>query len=91
MLSFFREHRSSIHADTIYRPHSIVKLVQNFRSHPVILSFPNNVFYRGDLRACGDPHTIEAYLGSSLLPTKSFPIVFRAVSGQDAREGFWCG
>lgn len=65
----------------------MVKLVQNFRSHHDILSFPNKIFYGGGLRSCGTPQTINAYLGCSLLPNKSFPVMFYGVSGKDDREG----
>ncbi|KAF5356526.1 hypothetical protein D9758_008260 [Tetrapyrgos nigripes] len=67
---------------------SVVKLVKNFRSHPAILKFPNEQFYRGDLQACGDPKVINYYVGSSHLvdKNKKFPIVFHAISGKDDRE-----
>jgi len=65
---------------------SVVKLVKNFRSHPAILKFPNERFYRGDLQACGDPKVIDFYVGSSHLVNKKFPIVFHSISGKDDRE-----
>lgn len=58
----------------------------NFRSHGAILKFPNDQFYRGELRQCGDPKIINAYIGSSHLVSKKFPIIFHAISGQDDRE-----
>jgi helicase MOV-10 len=63
-----------------------VKLVKNFRSHNAILQFPNERFYNGDLQPCANPAVINAYLKSSYLPSKKFPIVFHAVSGKDDRE-----
>ncbi|KAF8156821.1 RNA helicase [Crassisporium funariophilum] len=65
---------------------SVVKLVKNFRSHNSILQFPNNRFYEGDLVPCAHPTVINAYLGSSYLPSKNFPIVFHSLSGEDDRE-----
>lgn len=65
---------------------TVVKLVMNFRSHGAILKFPNDQFYRGELRQCGDPKIINAYIGSSHLVSKKFPIIFHAISGQDDRE-----
>lgn len=65
---------------------SIVKLVNNFRSHPDILYYPNNVFYGGDLRAQGPPEVINAHTKWSHLPKKTFPIIFHAVYGEDKRE-----
>jgi len=68
---------------------SVVKLVKNFRSHPAILKFPNERFYRGDLQACGSSKVINHFL--ALYPlvdkAKKFPIVFHSVSGKDDREG----
>ncbi|KAJ7669407.1 P-loop containing nucleoside triphosphate hydrolase protein [Mycena polygramma] len=65
---------------------SVVKLTKNFRSHNVILKFPNARFYKGELQQCGDPSVINAYLNSPLLPKKTFPIVFHAIKGKDDRE-----
>ncbi|KXN81885.1 Putative helicase mov-10-B.1 [Leucoagaricus sp. SymC.cos] len=65
---------------------SIVKLVKNFRSHKAILKFPNERFYGNDLQPCGDSKVINAYLKSSYLPNKNFPVIFHAVSGKDDRE-----
>ncbi|KAF7966507.1 hypothetical protein HWV62_21353 [Athelia sp. TMB] len=65
---------------------TVVKLVMNFRSHNAILKFPNERFYRGELRQCGDPKVINAYIGSSHLVSKKFPIIFHSISGKDDRE-----
>ena len=65
---------------------SVVQLVQNFRSHPSILKFPNEQFYINSLLPYGDRKVIEAYIGSSMLPNPKFPIIFHAVSGKDDRE-----
>jgi len=65
---------------------TVVKLVKNFRSHNAILKFPNERFYRGELQQCGDPKTINAFIGSPHLASKAFPIVFHALSGKDDRE-----
>ncbi|THG94463.1 hypothetical protein EW026_g7017 [Hermanssonia centrifuga] len=59
---------------------TVVKLVQNFRSHPAILKFPNERFYMGELEPHGDPKVIDAYIGSPLLPRAKFPIIFHALS-----------
>ncbi|GBE89135.1 P-loop containing nucleoside triphosphate hydrolase protein [Sparassis crispa] len=65
---------------------SVVKLVQNFRSHENILRFPNERFYHGDLRPCGDAGVINSFIGSSILVSKNFPIIVHAISGRDLRE-----
>lgn len=64
----------------------VIKLVRNFRSHNAILKFPNEQFYKGELQQCGDPKTINAYIGSPHLPNKNFPIIFHSISGKDLRE-----
>lgn len=64
----------------------VVKLTQNFRSHPAILKFPNERFYGGDLVPCADAATTNAYLGAPILPKGDFPVVFHAVLGRDDRE-----
>jgi helicase MOV-10 len=63
-----------------------VKLSKNFRSHQHILKFPNERFYNGDLEACGDRKTIDFLIGSPLLASPTFPIVFHAITGKDMRE-----
>lgn len=65
---------------------SVVKLVQNFRSHPSILQFPNERFYRGDLEPCGDRAVTHVFIGSSMLVNPKFPIMMHAISGKDDRE-----
>ncbi|KAI0826354.1 P-loop containing nucleoside triphosphate hydrolase protein [Irpex lacteus] len=65
---------------------TVVRLTQNFRSHPQILRFPNERFYDSVLEPCGDSRVINSYIGSSFLANRKFPIVFRALSGKDDRE-----
>ncbi|KAI0316091.1 P-loop containing nucleoside triphosphate hydrolase protein [Amylostereum chailletii] len=65
---------------------TIVKLIKNYRSHNAILTFPNARFYEGELETCGDARVIDSCLGSPILPSSRFPIVFHAMSGEDARE-----
>lgn len=64
----------------------VVKLTKNYRSHNAILRYPNDRFYNGDLVPCGDKSTIDTFIGSPLLISKTFPIVFHAMSGKDDRE-----
>ncbi|KAF8632166.1 hypothetical protein AX17_004907 [Amanita inopinata Kibby_2008] len=65
---------------------TVVKLLQNYRSHSAILKFPNERFYRNELRVCASPAKINRYLQCSLLPSGQFPIVFHAVFGKNDRE-----
>ncbi|KAG7441318.1 RNA helicase [Guyanagaster necrorhizus] len=66
--------------------HPVVKLVQNFRSHPAILKFPDERFYKGELQPCAEPKIITSFIGSKHLEAKKFPIVFHAMAGKDDRE-----
>ncbi|KAJ7484325.1 P-loop containing nucleoside triphosphate hydrolase protein [Mycena latifolia] len=66
---------------------TIVKLVNNFRSHPAILDFSNNQFYGGELKPCGNPALIRSLENSNELPTKKFPLIFHGILGKDDREG----
>ncbi|KAJ6608222.1 P-loop containing nucleoside triphosphate hydrolase protein [Mycena sp. CBHHK59/15] len=59
---------------------TIVKLVNNFRSHPAILEFSNQ-------QPCGNPALIRSLENSNELPTKKFPLIFHGVIGKDDREG----
>ena len=65
---------------------SISKLVKNWRSHPAILKFPNDEFYRGDLIACGDPMTTQCLARWDGLVKKNFPVIFHGLKGKDERE-----
>ena len=59
-----------------------MKLVQNFRSHPAILKFPNEKFYKGELVPCGNPMVINSLERWERLVTPGFPIIFHAVKGR---------
>ncbi|KAI0075956.1 P-loop containing nucleoside triphosphate hydrolase protein [Panus rudis PR-1116 ss-1] len=65
---------------------TVVKLVKNFRSHEHILYFPNDKFYRGELKPWGDERITRFYVGWPHLPNPNFPIIFHAISGEDQRE-----
>ncbi|KAJ7474539.1 P-loop containing nucleoside triphosphate hydrolase protein [Mycena galericulata] len=66
---------------------TIVKLVNNFRSHPAILEFSNNHFYDGELKSCANPALIRSLENWDELPMKKFPLIFHGIVGKDAREG----
>ncbi|KAJ7918136.1 RNA helicase [Mycena leptocephala] len=79
----------SLHPETISGGSgiTIVKLVNNFRSHPAILDFSNHQFYDGELKPCGNPALIMSLENSNELPTKRFPLIFHGILGKDDREG----
>jgi helicase MOV-10 len=64
----------------------LTKLVKNWRSHPSILKFPNDEFYRGDLVTCGDPTIINSLTRWDRLVKQDYPIIFHGVQGKDERE-----
>ncbi|KAG8924963.1 hypothetical protein FRC01_010849 [Tulasnella sp. 417] len=63
-----------------------VKLIKNWRSHQGIISFPNRMFYDGELEACAPPSSANLCLGWEGLPNRSYPVVFQAIKGRDLRE-----
>ncbi|KAF8320843.1 P-loop containing nucleoside triphosphate hydrolase protein [Clavulina sp. PMI_390] len=66
------------------RGRSVVKLLNNYRSHQAILQYPNQIFYDGELKAFAtpDPKLVNFFD----LPMRGFPIIFHGVSGEDMRE-----
>jgi helicase MOV-10 len=65
---------------------SIVKLLNNYRSHPAIIRYPSERFYDGELESCGDASSINSCLDLELLGRSKYPVVFSAVEGNDMRE-----
>ncbi|KAM3933121.1 helicase MOV-10 [Leptodactylus fuscus] len=70
-----------------YNPQFVTKLLLNYRSHPDILSVPNELFYDKELQAKADEMVTRAYCNWEKLPMKNFPIIFHHVLGKDEREG----
>jgi helicase MOV-10 len=72
-----------------YPPQLVALLVRNYRSHPAILKLPNEMFYENKLIACGDRMMTHSMTKWEHLPNRSagFPIVFKAVDGENEREG----
>ncbi|KAG8686305.1 hypothetical protein FRC11_009171 [Ceratobasidium sp. 423] len=57
---------------------SVTKLLQNFRSHESIISFPNEEFYRNELVAHAPRNVADSLLNWGGLVSQGFPIVFEA-------------
>ncbi|KAG8756229.1 hypothetical protein FRC12_010636 [Ceratobasidium sp. 428] len=72
--------------EVIMRGISVIKLLKNFRSHESILAFPNRQFYRNELIPCASPNITETLLNWNGLASPRFPIVFKAITGEDMRE-----
>uniref|UniRef100_A0A7N1A7T1 RNA helicase n=1 Tax=Kalanchoe fedtschenkoi TaxID=63787 RepID=A0A7N1A7T1_KALFE len=64
----------------------VMKLVRNYRCHPVILDLPSKLFYNGELLACKEDCQSSKF-EFDLLPNKDFPVIFYGVQGCDEREG----
>jgi len=74
-----------------YNPLVLTKLVQNYRSHEVLLRLPNELFYEGELLPCADAelqrHCCGREYSEEPLDTKGLPLIFDGVVGKDEREG----
>ncbi|KAM4047751.1 helicase MOV-10 isoform 2-T2 [Anomaloglossus baeobatrachus] len=70
-----------------YDAQFVTKLLQNYRSHPDILSVPNELFYDNELQVKANEIVTCAYCNWEKLPKRNFPIIFHHVMGKDEREG----
>ncbi|XP_063811452.1 helicase MOV-10 isoform X2 [Pseudophryne corroboree] len=70
-----------------YNSQFVTKLLQNYRSHPDILTTSNELFYDNELQSKADHMVTHAYCNWERLPKKGFPIIFHGVLGKDEREG----
>lgn len=66
---------------------SIVKLIQNRRSHGSIIAFSNRFFYEDELRASARRETTTSLFGSPILQDLQFPLVFHGISGEGQQSG----
>ncbi|XP_065080260.1 putative helicase MOV-10 [Ochlerotatus camptorhynchus] len=73
-------------ATKCYNTNIIIKLLQNYRSHEVILRFSNKMFYQDELQPCASPDDVNWALDWSELPSAQFPIIFESSMGKLARE-----
>ncbi|KAG8730766.1 hypothetical protein FRC10_002366 [Ceratobasidium sp. 414] len=64
----------------------IVKLLQNYRSHPAILRFSNIAFYKNELETHADPMITQSLERFSELPEAGFPIIFHSICGHNMQE-----
>ena len=70
-----------------FDPRVATKLVQNYRSHPDILTLPNRLFYDGSLKVMADELVRSSLCKWERLPKEGFPIIFHGIEGEDEREG----
>ncbi|XP_031626698.1 putative helicase mov-10-B.2 isoform X2 [Contarinia nasturtii] len=64
-----------------YNQKYITQLVKNYRSHSSILHVPNELFYESKLQARASSDITDWFIGSDLLPSKNFPVIFKSVQG----------
>ncbi|QRW12006.1 P-loop containing nucleoside triphosphate hydrolase protein [Ceratobasidium sp. AG-Ba] len=64
----------------------IVKLLENYRSHPAILRFPDVAFYKNQLEYKADPVITQSLVRFSELPQSGFPIIFHSICGHNSQE-----
>ncbi|KAK3269144.1 hypothetical protein CYMTET_22409 [Cymbomonas tetramitiformis] len=62
-----------------YNPWYTTMLVENYRSHPMLLEVPNKLFYRGALRPSAPLRERESLQGWSGLPARNIPLLFHGV------------
>ena len=76
-----------------FNPAYVTLLTDNYRSHPALLTVPNERFYGGALVACAEPlrsHVMCAWAGlpeAARSKQGGFPLLFHGVAGEDMREG----
>lgn len=69
-----------------YNRNVLTKLVNNYRSHPLLVSLSNQAFYGGELRACAPPARANRFVDWPRLPVAGVPIIFHAVTGVAQRD-----
>ena len=69
-----------------YDQRVITKLLDNYRSHALLLALPNRLFYDNELRPRADPMLVDCCLRWEGLPNPSAPILFDGLVGKNERE-----
>ncbi|XP_078339295.1 RNA helicase Mov10l1-like isoform X6 [Crassostrea virginica] len=69
------------------RNQEVTKLVDNYRSHPAILTLTSKLFYYDELVERGDRELTHSLCQWPSLSRVGFPVLFHGVRGEDLREG----
>ncbi|XP_064632903.1 uncharacterized protein LOC135491148 [Lineus longissimus] len=70
-----------------YDPFLVTKLINNYRSHPALMTLPSQLFYHNELQMCADKQMRERLCHIDILPNPGFPLIFHGIRGEDLREG----
>ncbi|XP_022081029.1 RNA helicase Mov10l1-like [Acanthaster planci] len=72
-----------------YDPLLVTKLVENYRSHPVLLKLSSKLFYDNELLPRADSKLTHSLTAWEKLPNTNgdCPLLFHGVLGEDTREG----
>lgn len=66
---------------------TVVKLLNNYRSHSAILSLPSKLFYEDELRACADPRDTDALCKWEQLDAPSSTAAAAGAEAEGDRDG----
>ncbi|XP_053685734.1 putative helicase MOV-10 [Sabethes cyaneus] len=66
-----------------YNGHLITKLLRNYRSHEILLEYPNKQFYGNELICVAPREEVALAMDWKWLPNKSFPIILHTVFGKN--------
>lgn len=69
-----------------YDPLIITKLINNYRSHPKLLTLPSKLFYNEELVPCANLEKYYHVYDWDCLPQPGFPILFHGLLGTQTRE-----
>ena len=65
----------------------MTKLVDNYRSHVLLLQLYSRMFYHNELQPKAPPSLTHIMDKWKELPNEGFPLIFHGVQGEDMQEG----
>uniref|UniRef100_T1J397 RNA helicase n=1 Tax=Strigamia maritima TaxID=126957 RepID=T1J397_STRMM len=73
--------------EDFYNPLLVTKLINNYRSHPALLTTSSELFYENELIPEVDSAEFHNILNYHFIPNKGFPLIFNGIQGEMLREG----